>query len=387
LAMDQHSVDYPLLEGLRRGLEINKYRSQSIASELGDQAGKGEGIQKSKLYEMLMEKKGYTADQLMQEIEKKRAEYDMLTDEGALVLIANEAGIVLEEPAKISTMKIADLKPGMQDLDIVGRVVRITPPRDFTRRDGSTGYVCSLILSDNTASVRLTLWDQECRLLEDIKENDILRVVGGVCRSGPRGVEIHTGRRARFALNPSASEDPRVQNLGEVVPPTEPPALRKRIAELDEGDANIEIRATIVRFYRVWTYDACPTCGRKVSESRCQICGDVEAVPRAILDVGLDDSSGFIRAKLFGQTAEELLGSTAMEIRRGIEMLLGKGMEPRRASEEYLSRNHSDALGREVVLRGRVAVDEYRGLMLSVESIRDADPVEEAKLILKEVGL
>jgi len=167
----------------------------------------------------------------------------------------------------------------------------------------------------------------------------------------------------------------------------EAPAIRKRVSDLNDGDANIEIRATIVRFYRVWTYDACPRCGRKVTEMRCQVCGEVEAVPRAILDVGLDDSSGFIRAKFFGQTAEELLGSAATEIRCGVELLVNKGMERRRASEEYLSRDHADTVGREIMVRGRVGVDEYRGLVLSVESIRDPDPVEETRLVLKEVGI
>jgi len=354
---------------------------------LSDASGQGEESDRSKLAGKIMEKRGYTPDQLMQEIESKKAEYDMLTDEGALVLIANEAGIILEQPAKMPTMRIADLKPGMQDIDIVGRVVRINPPRDFTRRDGSTGYVCSLMLSDKTASVRLTLWDQECRLLEDISEQDTIRVIGGICRSGQRGCEIHTARRARLALNPSVSEDPRVEDLDEVVALVEAPAIRKRVSDLNDGDANIEIRATIVRFYRVWTYDACPRCGRKVTEMRCQVCGEVEAVPRAILDVGLDDSSGFIRAKFFGQTAEELLGSAATEIRCGVELLVNKGMERRRASEEYLSRDHADTVGREIMVRGRVGVDEYRGLVLSVESIRDPDPVEETRLVLKEVGI
>ncbi len=334
---------------------------------------------------MVMEKAGYTPEQLQEEIQRKRAEYEMLTEEGALTLIASELGIGLGGPSEPPTMTMKDLKPGMQDLDIVGKIVAISQPREFTRRDGSTGYVCSLVLADKTGSVRLTLWDQECRLLEEVKDQDIIKVLGGVCRSGRRGCEIHTARRARLVLNPSVSEDPRVADLDSVVEPVEPAPTRRRICELEEGDLNIEIRATMVRFYRVWVYDACPSCGRKVADNQCQICGTVEPVPRAILDIGVDDSSAFLRAKLFGERAEELLGAAALEIRGGVEALVNRGMDARRASEEYLNREHLDVLGSEILLRGRVSLDEYRGLVLSVDGLAHPDPVKETLTVLQEI--
>ncbi len=354
---------------------------------MSEQLKPGDEEQEPDLVEKVMEKAGYSREKLREEIEKKKTEYDMLTDEGALTLIASEVGISLGEQEELPTMKIGDLKPGMQDLDIVGKIVRINPPRDFTRRDGSTGYVCSLLLSDRTGSVRLTLWDQECRILEDVKEGDVIKVLGGVCRSGRRGCEIHTAKRARLVLNPQVAEDPRVADLDSVVEPVESPPTRKRISDLDEGDDNIEIRATIVRFYRVWTYDACPKCGRKVVDMRCQVCGGVESVPRAILDIGMDDSWGFIRAKFFGEQAERLLGVSASEMRFGVDRLVEKGMDGRRASEEYLNREHLDVLGNDVLLRGRVSIDEYRGPVLSVEGITSPDPVKETWKVIQEVGL
>jgi replication factor A1 len=338
------------------------------------------------LAKRVMEKANFTPDQLREEIEKRKAEYDMLTDEGALTLIANEVGIQLEGRAELPTMVMGDLRPGMQDIDIVGRVVKIRQPRDFTRRDGSTGYVCSVLLADRTGSVRLTLWDQECRLLEDISEQDILKVVGGICKSGLRGPEIHTARRARMVLDPKATEDPRVADLDSVVDASEPPPTRRRISDLQDGDSSVEIRATVVRLYRVWTYDACPSCGRKVEDDRCRTCGVVAPEPRAIVDAGVDDSYGFMRAKFFGEIAEEFLGATAAEMRRGVDDLLERGMDARRASEEYLNREHMDVLGNEILLRGRVELDEYRGLVLNVDGLASPDPVGETLRVLEEVG-
>jgi replication factor A1 len=333
----------------------------------------------------VMEKSGYSRERLGEEIERKRAEFDMLTEEGALTLIANELGIALDEGNEIPTMRIEDIKPGMQNLDLVGRVVRVRKPREFTRRDGSTGFVCGLVLADRTGSIMLTLWDQECRLLEEVKEQDVLKVLGGVCRSGLRGPEIHTARRARLVLNPSVSEDPRVSDLEDVVKEVETPPQRKAISDLGEGDANIEVRATVVRFYRVWVYDACPKCGRKAEGGTCEVCGGVDPKPRAILDVGIDDSSGFIRAKFFGEMAEEFLGVPASAMQSEVDSLIDRGMEARRASEEYLSREHQDLLGREVLLRGRASLDQYRGLMLTVDGIASPDPIDETLRVLEEV--
>lgn len=365
--------------------EINKYQGQGRPTEL-DVETKRDTKYMADLAKRVMEKAGYTAQELAEEMEKRKAEYDMLTDEGALTLIANELGVV-ELPEEPPTTRIGDLKAGMQDLDVVGKVVRINPPREFTRRDGSTGCVCSLVLADKTGSVRVTLWDRECRLLEEVEEQDVLKVLGGVCRSGLRGCEIHTARRARFVPNPSVAEDPRVGDLDSVASVVEAPALRKRIPDLGDGDANVEIRGTLVRLYRVWTYDACPKCGRKVSEGLCGVCGVVEPVRRAILDLGIDDSAGFMRAKLFGEVAEQLLGVKASEIGCALDLMIERGMERRRASEEYLNRKHADLLGRELVLRGRVGIDEYLGMVMSVDDVRDPDPVEEARMVLREVGL
>ncbi len=333
----------------------------------------------------IMEKTGYTYEDLLREIEKKRAEYDMLTEEGALVLIANELGISPEEREETPSTRIADLKPGMQGVDVVGRVVRVDSPREFVRKDGSKGYVAGLLLADKTGSVRLTLWDQECRVTEEVDVGDIVRVVGGICRSGVRGCEIYTARRARLLLNPTAVEDPRVTDLEEVTEVPDSPPTRRRIEDLEEGDVDIEVRATVVKAYRVWTYDACPRCGRKVVGGSCSVCGPVEAVLRVIVDVGIDDSSGFMRAKLFGEDAESLMGISASMVRREVDRLFQEGMDPRRASDEFLASAGAAFLGREVVLRGRVTMDEYRGLVLSVTDIRQPDPVAEGKTILEEV--
>ncbi len=337
------------------------------------------------IFQKILQNSDYSEQDLEAEVDKKKAEYDMLTEEGALTLIANELGITLGEETQTPTMKIRDLEPGAKEIDIVGKVMEINEPKGFTRKDGSKGFVCGLILSDDTASVRLTLWDQECRTLDEVEIGDAVRIVGGICKSGRRGKEIHTGRRARLMLNPSVAEDPRMQDLDDVKEAVKPSSERRRISDLDAGKSNIEVRATVVKLYRLWVYDACPRCGRKVSDGECQRCGEVEAEPRSILDIGVDDSSGFVHAKFFGEIAGEILGVSPSEARRGMRSLIEQGMDDTRAAREYLHREHGDLLGKELILSGRVDSDEYRGIVFSVSEVDHPDPVAEAKRVLEEV--
>jgi replication factor A1 len=189
-----------------------------------------------------------------------------------------------------------------------------------------------------------------------------------------------------MVLDPQVSEDPRVSDLESVVEASMPAPPRRKISELQDGDT-AEIRGTVVRLYRVWTYDACPSCGRKVAENTCKSCGIVSSVPRAIVDAGVDDSSGFMRAKFFGEMAEEFLGVNAEAIRCGVDALLDRGMDGRRASEDYLNREHMDVLGNDIQLRVRVEFDEYRGLVLTVDGLASPDPIQETMQVLEEIGV
>jgi replication factor A1 len=64
-----------------------------------------------------------------------------------------------EVPVNIKPLKISEIKPGMNGLNIVGKVLDIGKMRTFTRKDGTTGKVTNVTLGDDTGKIRLTLWD------------------------------------------------------------------------------------------------------------------------------------------------------------------------------------------------------------------------------------
>jgi replication factor A1 len=57
--------------------------------------------------------------------------------------------------------KIVDLKPGMQNVTINGKVVEILGAKSVYTRFGSQVYVSDAIISDETDTIKLTLWNQQ----------------------------------------------------------------------------------------------------------------------------------------------------------------------------------------------------------------------------------
>jgi len=122
-------------------------------------------------------------------------------------------------------------------------------------------------------------------------------------------------------------------------------------------------------------YPACPSCRKKVEEEggrfTCSVCGDVkEPEYRMLYKITVDDGSGSIRATLFGETGEELLGMTAEEAHELITKS-GNNLEP-------LERNSDRILGKYVSVRGRVS--KFRDSMeIAASGLAFPDLVEVSK--------
>lgn len=69
--------------------------------------------------------------------------------------------------AKADCITIADLRPNMSDLTLICRAVEKPPPRRVTiRSTGRGALVCDVRIADETASISLTLWNDDIDLVE-----------------------------------------------------------------------------------------------------------------------------------------------------------------------------------------------------------------------------
>jgi replication factor A1 len=123
---------------------------------------------------------------------------------------------------------IRTLIPGMNDVDVLGRVVMVDEERGFQRSSGEEGRIASIYLADASASIRLSLWDENVDLVRQIAIGDAVLVEGAYTRGDRFGVTLNLGRLGTLTVHPDL---PAVQTL----PPM--PGYRIPIAQLQLGGA------------------------------------------------------------------------------------------------------------------------------------------------------
>jgi replication factor A1 len=167
---------------------------------------------------------------------------------------------------------IRTLKSGMNDVDVLGRVVMVDEARDFQRSSGEVGRVASLYLADASASIRLTLWDENVDLLRQVAIGDAVFVEGAYTRGDSVGVTLNLGR---FGTITVCSDLPEVQTLPSM------PGYRIPIGQLQIGGVafveGVVVESPAIR--TVVTKD-----GREVSVASTRIRDDTGEVGVALWD-------------------------------------------------------------------------------------------------------
>jgi replication factor A1 len=146
-----------------------------------------------------------------------------------------EEGVEPEEPAS-QWMKLSDLRAGMVGVNVAARVTMIGGVREFMRREGNTGKVASVLLEDDSGSLRLSLWDDEVELLKRMNVGMIVSVENGYTRTGLGAVGLNIGRSGRLTINPEEVE----------IGVTEREHKYIEIQGLKEGQTNVSIRGRLL---------------------------------------------------------------------------------------------------------------------------------------------
>ena len=186
------------------------------------------------LYQTLI-KEGLSKEEIQTALTQKKREFGgFMTFQGMLFLIAKEHGIIIRNPEldlevydvveeEIDydefTIPISDIKEGMVNIVILGKVMRIFKPREFTRNDSSIGMVCSFVLQDVTDAVKIIAWDDKVKPLQSdyFKEGSLIRVIGGYSKVGREGnLEIHVGKKGKLVLSPEKIDSKTKEKLDSI---------------------------------------------------------------------------------------------------------------------------------------------------------------------------
>ncbi len=263
----------------------------------------------SELKEKIVASGKINSEELENKIKAKINELSgLISEEGAAHIIANELGVELVDQNK-SKLKIKEIYAGMKNVTTVGKVVRKFEVREFAKGD-STGKVCSLVVGDETGTIRVVFWNEQVDLLKEVKEDDTVLVRDAYVRENNNNREIHLGKYGELEVNPE----------GEKVGPVKESNSfeRKKIGELKEGEENAEIMGTIVQVFDPRFFHVCPECNKRAMESEggflCTTHNQVQPKLAYVMNVILDDGSGNIRAVLWKNQTNHLLGKTEEEI-------------------------------------------------------------------------
>jgi replication factor A1 len=252
----------------------------------------------------------------------------------------------------------------------------------FVRRDGSEGKRLVLMLADASGQARAVAWGGAADQLADVAKGSILRLESVACRAGLRQeLEVHINDSTHIIRNPPGvkigSASAELIQVDRIDQPLQ------WLADVAEGNT-VTIRGTVVQVgHQRCVYDACPNCSRKVSLAgkgvTCPKCGSIpRSEPRLIAIVVLDDGTENMRARLIGTPAEKLLGITGAQAKKIIEEA-GREDEPVVRVEDSL-------LGREVILSGRVRLNNFSNeLELAVAAFQEPKATDVANRLIKEL--
>ncbi len=311
-------------------------------------------------------------DDIKSRVEKKMEQLSgLISKEGAAHIVASELGIRLLDDINYRRFKINKIITGMRSLEIVGRVVRKFDVKEFSNGNRQ-GKVGSFIIGDETGTTRVVLWGESCKQLDEIKDNDVVRIKNSIVKENNRGFkELHLNDRSKIEINPAGEE------VGEVMILQSREA--KKISEMNDGD-NAEISGWILEVFEPRFYASCPLCNRKVdvNDGRfiCNEHGPVTEKMATILNLFVDDGTGVVRAVCFRDQAEKMLG------------LNDNGMQMLRENIQGFEEVKNKVKGRHVAMQGRVKRNEmFDRLEFIVSSFNDSDPRQLAETMVKEVEL
>ncbi len=289
---------------------------------------------------------GLSKEEIKRRIESKKEMLSgLISFEGAAQIVAAELGIKFDS-IKLS---IADLLPGMRRVKIIGKILEIYGIHRYVKNEKEM-KVASLLLADDTDSIRVVLWDtKHIALIEHgkIKKDDTIEITNAYVRGDINNREIHLTNISDIALSSIKIEN--VVNKENF----------KLISQLTPN-ARAKIKGNIVQIFKPSFYNFCPVCNKAHS---CELHETSEK--KLLLPFIVDDGSKAIRCIAFSDIALKILGmdySTELD-------------------EESLNKALEKVLGEEFWFVGRVRKNAVQDALEFV--VNDAELVDVKSLIEK----
>jgi len=263
------------------------------------------------LKEKISQEGKISIDDVSNKIEEKIIELSgLVSEEGAAYIVAKELGLDLLEK-RDPNLKIKNILPGLKAVDVIGKIVSISQMREFSKNERK-GKVRNVMIGDETGSIRVVFWNDLVKLIDSLKEGDVIKVNHGFTKPNSFGMpEIHLGNTSsieKVDKEITVAEVSRPFSEGGFGGGGSMSAKRRSLDQLKENDF-IEVRAIIVSTSEN-EYLTCPKCeGRVVDtagEYTCEKDGKVEPKRNLIVKGYLDDGNAAKRFVSFRDVAQKI---------------------------------------------------------------------------------
>ncbi len=316
------------------------------------------------IIEKIVEETELDEEEVRDNVDEKMDEFEgLVSEEGAVHLVAKEHGVQVAEAAA-EDLKVENIVPDMRKVNLKLRVVDIQDTNTFERDDGEEGQVRNMVLGDDTGTIRMTLWDEQTEIADQIDEGDAIAISGAYTLEDDRNnAELRLGDDATVKM---ADDDdiPEVEtNEASLVD----------VREVMSENTNYRVKGMVMAVYTNNPfYKICPECGsslRQDDDYECEEHGDVEPDNALAISAVLDDGTENIRVVFFREDGKELLGID--------DEVVGDG------DQDAIEDAAEETLGRRLMIEGRTRYNDYFGrIEMIANEIQEIDTEDEIQELL-----
>ncbi len=95
-------------------------------------------------------------------------------------------------------MKISELRDGLRRVDVEGKVLDISDPREVrSRYTGETFRVAEAMIEDDTGTIKLVLWNEQ---IDKVNVNDTVKIENGYIKSFRGEIQLNVGRYGKLTV-------------------------------------------------------------------------------------------------------------------------------------------------------------------------------------------
>jgi replication factor A1 len=317
------------------------------------------------IVEKIVEETELDEEEVRDNIEEKMDEFEgLVSEEGAVHLVAKEHGVPVAEAAA-EDLKIENIVPDMRKVTLKTRVVDIQDVNTFERDDGEEGKVQNVVLGDDTGTIRMTLWDDQTEIAEQIDEGDAIELAGAYTLEDDRGnAELRLGDSATVKM---ADEDdvPEVETME---------TSEVEIREVMSENTTYRIKGMLMAVYTNNPfYKICPECESSVRQDNdyeCEEHGDIEPENALAISGVLDDGTENIRIVFFREQGQELLGIDEETVKDG--------------DQDAIEQAAEESLGKRLAVEGRTRYNDYFGRIEMIgNEMEELDTEDEIQNLLE----